>query len=35
MRGLTEEKAQQLEHDDEKEGCMAGLETMSGQYIKE
>lgn len=34
MRGLTEEKSQLLEHDDEKEGCKAGLETICGQYIK-
>ena len=29
-----EEKAQQLEFDDEKEGCVAGIETMCSQYIK-
>lgn len=36
MRGLTEEKKKvwELKHNDEKLGCMAGLETMCGQYIK-
>lgn len=29
-----EEKAQQLEFDDEKEGCVAGIERMGSQYIK-
>lgn len=28
------EKAQQLEFDDEKEGYVAGIETMCSQYIK-
>lgn len=29
-----EEKAHQLEFDNEKEGCVAGIETMCSQYIK-
>lgn len=33
MKNLTEEKAQQLEFDEE-EGCVAGIETMFSQYIK-